>query len=338
MSKISWFLYIVLIILLLVVHWYIPTRPIQPQHPATGMPNTKNTPAQPPAPRTPYNEDEIVAPIKEIYRTYIRLNYIKRWEIVWPPKTGHVINETLCAELNLDPAVISLMKRIPYFDDWYSAANVEFYTHSRAMVYLEDKEIRGGRDPDRFGGFDELRLDYLLPHEITLICSDDEGSNIILHIKETAIRVQDFYQWPPGKALPEDYDYKPERPDEEDHYRNFHAHHAPTWLSDFLKQIQALEILPINAGHRSLVAKDDKQAILVEKILREEFGWPDNFREAEWRAVGESVCRQLGEEDVDYDEIARTVQTIEEQEVQGEDAIVAYGKPVYEEEIDGPRE
>jgi hypothetical protein len=52
------------------------------------------------------------------------------------------------------------------------------------VVYLEDNEIRGGRDPSLFA-FQEPRLDHLLPHDIALICEEDEGSNIILDVKNS---------------------------------------------------------------------------------------------------------------------------------------------------------
>ncbi|KAL3440123.1 hypothetical protein BJX65DRAFT_315095 [Aspergillus insuetus] len=139
--------------------------------------------------------------LKDIYRTYLKLNYIKLWELVWPPADGHAINEALCEELRLDPAVISLMKRLTYISDFSTTKDIGFYTYSRAMVYLEHDEIRGGRDPTFFE-FQEPRLFHILPHELTLICDGDEGSNIILDIKENTIRVEDFHDFPPGRDAP----------------------------------------------------------------------------------------------------------------------------------------
>lgn len=135
-------------------------------------------------PRIPYNEETIVNIISDIYRIYLQLNYISPWEIVWPSQQGHVINQALCEELRLDPAVISLMKRLPYFRASELAADVPFAPLSRAFVYLEDDEIRGGRDPDRFM-YEEPRLGFLLPQEIALSCSTDEGVHLILDTKES---------------------------------------------------------------------------------------------------------------------------------------------------------
>jgi hypothetical protein len=163
-------------ILAIVAGWYI--RPSQ----STQLAHEQHTENE--TPHSPYNEDEIVQVMKDIYHTYLKLNYIKRWELVWPPEDGHAINEALCEELRLDPAVISLMKRLPYISDFSTTKDIEFYTYSRAMVYLEDDEIRGGRDPTFFE-FQEPRLFHLLPHELTLICDGDEGSNIILDTRES---------------------------------------------------------------------------------------------------------------------------------------------------------
>lgn len=77
------------------------------------------------------------------------------------------------------------MKRLPYLRFSGISSDIEFiYPYSRAFVYLEDYELRGGRDPDRFE-FDEPRPDFLLPHEIALTCSMDEGIHVILDIKES---------------------------------------------------------------------------------------------------------------------------------------------------------
>lgn len=136
--------------------------------------------------RLPYSEDTIVNIISDIYRIYLQLNYISDWEVTWAPPGGHNINQTLCEELHIDPVVISLMKRLPYFRFSRTASDVEFiYRWSRAFTYLQDYEIRGGRDPDRFEIDDNPRPDFLLPHEIALTCSTDEGCHIILDTKES---------------------------------------------------------------------------------------------------------------------------------------------------------
>lgn len=138
--------------------------------------------------RTPYNEDTIVKIINEIYNVYLQLNYAPQRGIVFPPQGGHDINEHLCRELGLDPAVILLMKRIPYPVASGYAWEIPFAPYSRAFVYLEDDEIRAGRDPEQADMLEELRLDYLLPHEIALTCSIDESTTWVLDTKESVFQ------------------------------------------------------------------------------------------------------------------------------------------------------
>jgi hypothetical protein len=52
------------------------------------------------------------------------------------------------------------------------------------FVYLEDDQIRDVRDPEHWE-FQEPKLDSLLPHEIALSCSTDEGSHLILDTKKS---------------------------------------------------------------------------------------------------------------------------------------------------------
>ncbi|KAL2836712.1 hypothetical protein BJY01DRAFT_251822 [Aspergillus pseudoustus] len=336
----SWLLPLIIFDLVMVLNWFRAARRQRWQrHPpaATTMPPFENQQtAHSDPPRSPYNEDEIVQLIKDIYRTYLRLNYIKRWELVWPPKdTGHVINAALCEELGLEPAVVSLMKRIPYFYDSSTSRNVEFHEYSRAMVYLEDAEIRGGRDPDLFE-IQEPRLDYLLPRDIALICTEDQGGNIILDTKANTIRVQDFLYLPPGPDRPPDYDYRPERVDDEGHYRNYYAHHAPTWLAAWLEKIKSLEFIPVNSkGDRSLKVEGEQGGAVLKDILQKKYGWPDSFREAEWRRAGSNICWQVGQCTMDNLEIPDEfeVDTAHDEE----EAMAFSGRVAYAEEIDGPR-
>ncbi|KAK2595886.1 hypothetical protein N8I77_013677 [Diaporthe amygdali] len=64
--------------------------------------------------RTPYDEDEIVGLVTELYELLVKLAYIGRDHITWPPSGGHAINEDSCRELQVAPEVISLLKRLPY--------------------------------------------------------------------------------------------------------------------------------------------------------------------------------------------------------------------------------
>lgn len=182
----------VVIVAILGAHWYLNRnreRELPRPTMATGsqeeLNEVQDVTADFHVSRLPYSEDVIVNIIGDIYRVYLQLNYLSDWEVSWAPQEGHNINQALCEKLYLDPVVISLMKRLPYFRFSGISGDIEFiYPYSRAFVYLEDYEIRGGRDPDRFE-FDEPRSDFLLPYEIALTCSMDEGIHVILDIKES---------------------------------------------------------------------------------------------------------------------------------------------------------
>ncbi|CAI7663952.1 unnamed protein product [Penicillium glandicola] len=238
--------------------------------------------------RIPYNEDTIVKIINETYHLYQQLNYIATWELIWPPEGGHVINQALCEELHLDPAVISLMKRLPYIRWSQLASDIPFMRFSRPFVYLEDDEIRGGRDPDRFQ-VDEPRIDFLLPHEIALTCSTDEGSSAIMDLKENTIRVWDFNDGPPG--------------DDPDNYRAYPPFHAPTFLSTHLEKIRSLEIIP--SGTRNVRDLWDKhyeeEYLKIKRTLQEQFGWPYDFREEEWKAVAKVTWERIIRDEPDFE-------------------------------------
>ncbi|KAJ5198112.1 uncharacterized protein N7498_007229 [Penicillium cinerascens] len=240
-------------------------------------------------PRIPYNEDTIVNIISDIYRVYLQLNYISDWEVAWAPEEGHAINQGLCEELHINPVVISLMKRLPYLRFSGIAADIEFiYPYSRAFVYLEDYEIRGGRDPDRFS-YEEPRPSCLLPQEIALTCSIDEGIHVILDTKDNTIRVWSFDESPPG--------------DDIENYRNYYPHHAPTYLASYLQQVRSLEIIPsVSRETRKLYNKHYPELYAkIKKVLQEQYGWPYDFQEAAWKAASKVTWKRIDLGDPDYE-------------------------------------
>ncbi|RAK72502.1 uncharacterized protein BO72DRAFT_452590 [Aspergillus fijiensis CBS 313.89] len=239
-----------------------------------------------PAPRLPYNETTLVGLITKIYRTYQQLNYINPDELIWPPAdgAGHAINEPLCAALHLDPAVISLLKRLPYPRTSRLAETVPITPLSRAFVYLEDEEIRGGRDPKRYGHVDELRGDVLRPQEIALSCPEDEGDCWVLDVAENTIRVWEWDGIPSSGSGDDAIDL-----------RAYHAHHAPTFLSDHLEKLRALQMIPCgHSGVRGYWVQDSGEVYpRIKRTLQEQYGWPYDFREAEWKAASEETWERL---------------------------------------------
>ncbi|PYH86100.1 hypothetical protein BO82DRAFT_397850 [Aspergillus uvarum CBS 121591] len=277
-------------IIIILSHWHqrnpqAPSRPAPLPNlpePTTSKQDKATAAAEIPIPRLPYNETTLVTLINEIYRTYQKLNYIGPDELIWPPaETGHAINERLCAELHLDPAVISLMKRLPYLRTSRLAEEVPITPLSQAFVYLEDAEIRGGRDPKRYGHVDDLRVAVLLPREIALSGFADEGECLVLDVGENTIRVWEWDGLPPG--------------DDENNFRAYRAHHAPTFLSNHLEKLRTLEMIPCgHSGARGYWVLDSGEVHpRIKRTLQEQYGWPYDFREAEWKAASEETWERL---------------------------------------------
>ncbi|PYI19089.1 hypothetical protein BO99DRAFT_412967 [Aspergillus violaceofuscus CBS 115571] len=228
--------------------------------------------------RLPYNEDTVVALVSDIYRIYVQLGYMNNRadgmeELVWPPPEGHSINAALCEELNLSPRAISLMRRLPYPVSIGIAANTPFLPRSTAFTYIEDRQIRDGRDPGRWI-FDELRKDFLLPHEIALAGADDEGIHIILDTEENTIRAPDWEEL--------------ELEDEGGNFifRSLPSHHAPTFLADYVNKLRSLEIIPGGQEGRGRFYD-------VHYGKLEQYGWPYDFRETEWKAAARDTPQRL---------------------------------------------
>lgn len=136
--------------------------------------------------RTPYDENEIVGLVAELYDLLTRLAYLDRDQVTWPPPDGHAerINEALCREqLQMAPEVVALMKRLPYVDGDFRYS-IHLFPRSEPLSYLQDTDVERSRDPDgepRRG----LRRDYILPHDIPLTAPGDEGPYLVLDVRES---------------------------------------------------------------------------------------------------------------------------------------------------------
>jgi hypothetical protein len=158
----------------------------QPAHQPPPRPPRSPSPSPPSSPLllptgTLYNEETIVSLINEFYSLLVSLAYLQPSQIIYPPPgTGHNINEKLCNSLNIDAAVISLMKRIPYidgpyedvqklegFDEEASAYGCYLFPGSRGYSFLRNDDIVESRDPEN-DGVEGVRLNYLLSHDVTL--------------------------------------------------------------------------------------------------------------------------------------------------------------------------
>lgn len=133
--------------------------------------------------QTPYNEDEIVGLVTELYELLVKLAYIDRDHITWPPHGGHAINEDLCRELQVALEVISLLNRLPYVDEKNCPYSPHLFPNSEPLSYLQDSDVERSRDPTAYPH--KPRRDYILPHDIPLTGPGDEGPYLVLDVKDS---------------------------------------------------------------------------------------------------------------------------------------------------------
>lgn len=132
--------------------------------------------------RTPYDENEVVGLVTELYELLIKLAYLGRDQITWPPGGGHALNEDLCRELQIEPGVVSLMRRLPYVDGDFRYA-IHLFPQSEPLSYLQDDDVERSRDPEAAPR--RPRRDYILPCDIPLTAPGDEGPYLVLDVRES---------------------------------------------------------------------------------------------------------------------------------------------------------
>lgn len=142
-----------------------------------------------------YNEATIVSLLEEYYSLLVSLSYLHASQVINPPTSGHEINESLCNQLGLEAAVISLIKKIPYIDGPYSDGELDedasaygcmlfpgSWCGARAYSFLRDHDIIESRDPEA-DGTEGVRLNYLLSHDIALAHNLRDGMTLVLDTK-----------------------------------------------------------------------------------------------------------------------------------------------------------
>ncbi|ROV86863.1 hypothetical protein VMCG_10809 [Cytospora schulzeri] len=238
--------------------------------------------------QTPYNEDEFVGLVTNLYELLIKIAYLGRDQITWPPGGGHAINEDLCRELQIKPEVVSLMKRLPYVDGDFRYC-IHLYPQSEPLSYLQDDDVERSRDPD--GGPGRLRRDYILPCDIPLTAPGDEGPYLVLDVGD----MSDTIRVIPWDEDPEDINpdgWELERPDDPRYYRNYYPQHAPSFFHRFMEKIETLEVIPSGCeqferqyyGSELPEIRDPAMRVLIET-----YGWPDSFRQGDWERDVEEV-------------------------------------------------
>ncbi|KAJ0108546.1 hypothetical protein J7T55_002150 [Diaporthe amygdali] len=240
--------------------------------------------------------------MKEYYSQLISLSYLHVSQIINPPPSNHIINESLCSQLGLDAAVISLMKKLPYIDGPYSdgvldehasAYGCMLFPGSMAYSFLRDQDIVESRDPEA-DGTEGVRLKYLLSHDVALTHNLRDGMALVLDTKANTVRVLGNSN-SPEVINPEGTPLK--RPEEPMHYRNYCAQDATSYFEGLITKIRSLDLIPYGGDDFSRNFYGDAYPEVrdqIKKILIEEYGWDsENFRQEDWATDADGVWKNI---------------------------------------------
>ncbi|KAJ7019895.1 hypothetical protein C8F04DRAFT_325644 [Mycena alexandri] len=134
-----------------------------------------------------YNPDEIVSLITQFYELLIAMGHWPEGSLRYAPHTNPPVNEGLAVQLGYAPAVISLMKRLPYLS---SEANQRHCNPILARTvladYTRDVDLKEGRRPYPYM-YDE-NCPNLDPWLLLWVLPGRDGSHVILDTTLGAIR------------------------------------------------------------------------------------------------------------------------------------------------------
>lgn len=129
--------------------------------------------SSPPPPGSPlaYDEDTLITLILSVLYLLTRIGHIESLDLIFPGDARHNIDEAICAELNLDARVISLLKRLPYFAQPGYSESIMIAPGSFLPNYLDPEHLRQGRQIYALPGYAEPEPDWpsLRPEDVVLL-------------------------------------------------------------------------------------------------------------------------------------------------------------------------
>lgn len=132
------------------------------------------------ASRSPYNEEVIVRLITDWYRILVQFAYVNPANIEWAPPEGRSIDEAVCAELGLAPAVVRLLKLMPQHRNCWEIADFCPFSRSRTFIWSERGDIKESRN---LGSDRNPQL--VLPQDLALTHAMECGTSIIIDTVES---------------------------------------------------------------------------------------------------------------------------------------------------------
>ncbi|KAJ7248619.1 hypothetical protein B0H12DRAFT_1123471 [Mycena haematopus] len=242
-----------------------------------------------------YNPDEVASLIGQFYQCMVTMGHWPEGSVRYPPHTNPPVNEELALQLGYTPAAVSLMHRLPYPSSNINGWNNDLYaifSCTRIADYTSEDHIREGRRPYPYEYLDGCPdLDpWLLP----LVLPKLYGWHVMLDTNLGVIRAYGDYvptgtvEWRRHSEGPEDDDHEGWKQAELTEYRRAALVPAAHYFSELIYAYRSLSRLPvIDATNndpnedQSGQTREEQQTLL--KLYRE-FGWPHEWRRAEFVA------------------------------------------------------
>ncbi|KAL2755627.1 hypothetical protein ACRALDRAFT_1071137 [Sodiomyces alcalophilus JCM 7366] len=236
---------------------------------------------------------EVADGMVKIYRTLARMQYLLESCIQEGP---HDMTPFLpvCERLGIDASIIYLFSILPYVDESYSGAGLDFFQGGRFVNFLDEGVIEDGRDPMFAEEEEELMRPWMTPlsfvgnhctailydareHAIGLYGQLDTGScDENIHIEKwyrpltEAITQEEDAEPRPWELLREDEDGEDDAPTDINNWDEMESRHAPYVLCDIAVWYESLAELP-GGGEKS--DAEEWHPEIIRRLYRNH-SWP----------------------------------------------------------------
>ncbi|KAF2726120.1 hypothetical protein K431DRAFT_2094 [Polychaeton citri CBS 116435] len=225
--------------------------------------------------RSKYDEEEIVGLISSIYELLLELGHMKEEAVDWAPPEGHTLDLSNIPDgVDVDPRVLSLMSRLPL------PKSEPFVIQHRMnnFDYRDPIILAESRDFDRWLHPSGLDVSNAAPTMLMLLAgryADDPC--LILDVEDNTIRtVQNRWlrvmPWPATAH---------EQPDQR-FYTFWPPVDAVQYLDQAFQRLLRADEIPMGQYAGFVVVELEPQFQELKRVLVEEYGWPYNFRRADW--------------------------------------------------------
>ncbi|KAJ7605503.1 hypothetical protein DFH06DRAFT_1487179 [Mycena polygramma] len=242
-----------------------------------------------------YDPDQVVSLITEFYELLITMGHFPEGSLRYAPHTNPPVDEALAVQLGYEPAVVSLMLRLPYFNGNVGNPDICWLIESTYFAdYTCQRDLKFGRRPYPYPGrkgcpdIDSWLLPIMLPNR--------DGWNVMLDTRLGVVRAccTDF---DPSFNTTEWRWYVEDKLGRTD-YRRAPLVPAARYFSELIYAYRSLSRLPaIHPDNNdpkerpyTRQGRDEQEALLS---LYRECGWPDEWRRAEFVAKWEVQKKEI---------------------------------------------